>query len=123
MRHAGTLAALLVALSPGSAAADRLDLDVLRLEGLITPRTPALLEAAARRTSARGRGMLLVVDSPGGDLESAQKAMLAILFADVPVVGWIPPGGQAAGAAVLPLLGCSTIAVAPTAHLGSRKGL
>lgn len=120
---AAGLLALVAAPAPVGAEPAGTDLRVARLEGILDARAVAGLERIAREASRRGDGLLLVVDSPGGDLEVAQKAMLTVLFAGVPVVAWIPEDGQASGAALLPLMGAGSIAMAPTARLGTRHGL
>jgi membrane-bound ClpP family serine protease len=117
------LVALVATPGPVHAEPPSTDLRVARLEGILDARTVAALERTAREASRRGDGLLLVVDSPGGDLEVAQKAMLTVLFAGVPVVAWIPDHGQASGAALLPLMGAGLITMAPTARLGTRHGL
>lgn len=123
-RRIPILAILLVgALAPRAAHATPVDLRVVRLEGVLDPHAVAALERAASQASRLGDGLLLVVDSPGGDLALAQKAMLSVLFSGAPVVAWVPPDGRASGAALLPLMGAGLITMAPTARLGSRHGL
>lgn len=128
LRLALALALVTLALAGSSPAhadggASGTHLRVVHLEGILDARAVTALEHSAREASRRGDGLLLVVDSPGGDLEVAQKAMLAILFAGVPVVAYVPEGGQASGAALLPLMGAGLIAMAPSARIGTRKGL
>jgi len=130
MRTSRAIVALLALLAagvaaPGRARADaaRTDLREARLEGILDARAVAALERQAREASRHGDGLLLVVDSPGGDLEIAQKAMLTVLFAGVPVVAFVPDRGQASGAALLPMMGAGVIAMAPTARMGTRHGL
>lgn len=119
------LLAAVAALWPGRVHADPppTDLRVAHLEGILDGRAITALEHTARDASRHGDGILLVVDSPGGDMEVAQKAMLAVLFAGVPIVAFVPEHGQASGAALLPMMGAGLIAMAPTARMGSRHGL
>ncbi|MBI2897688.1 MAG: hypothetical protein HYY06_29280 [Deltaproteobacteria bacterium] len=99
------------------------DLVPFELGGILDDGGASRLRGALADARRRGHGLLLVVDSPGGRIDAAEKAMITVLFAGVPVVAFVPDGGQAAGAALFPLMGSDMIGMAPTAHLGSRRGL
>ena len=43
--------------------------------------------------------VLLVIDSPGGELTSMDRILKAILASDVPVIAWVAPEGARAGSA------------------------
>ncbi|MCC7539635.1 MAG: hypothetical protein IT379_25660 [Deltaproteobacteria bacterium] len=89
-------------------------LDRLRLE---------VLEQAIEIARARRQGLIVELDSPGGDLEVGRQMLLRIALAPVPVVIVVPSGGEVAGAALFPLLAASIVSIASDARVGTETGL
>lgn len=89
------------------------------LTGLITADDARYIQRAVRISESAGcEAALLVVDSPGGELDATRRVIEAILRARVPVVGYVPPGGHAGAASALVMLASHVAAVAPDATLG-----
>lgn len=89
------------------------------LNGMITPDDARYVQRAVRISESAGcQATLLVVDSPGGEIDATRRVIEAILRARVPVVGFVPPGGHAGAASALVVLATHIAALAPDASLG-----
>lgn len=119
MRRLLTLiAALLVALEI-LVVAEPLRVTVVRLDGAVDEGVVYLIRRAT--TEAEGGVIVLEIDSYGGYLQSADRAVAEILSCNCRVVAWIPPGGKAASAATLIALAADKLYVAPGAVLGALR--
>ena len=115
----GCVGLLLLAGQAFAAAADRVE--VLDIDGAITPVTAKYLIEAIHKAEDNGAECLIVeMDTPGGLMEATWQIDKAILASRVPVVVYISPsGGRAASAGVYISYAAHVIAMAPSTHLGS----
>src|SRR5690606_22449251 len=75
------------------------------LTGIITPDDARYVRRAIRIAESAGcQAALLVVDSPGGEIDATRRLLEAILRSRVPVLGYVPSGGHAGAASALILL-------------------
>jgi membrane-bound serine protease (ClpP class) len=95
--------------------------EVLKIEGAITPVTAKYLgEAIEKAEENQAECLVIQMDTPGGLMEATWKIDKAILASTVPVVVYIwPSGGRAASAGVYISYAAHVIAMAPSTHLGS----
>jgi membrane-bound serine protease (ClpP class) len=95
--------------------------EVLKVEGAITPVTARYLDEAIFKAEENGAECLVIeMDTPGGLMEATWKIDKAILASAVPVVVYImPSGGRAASAGVYISYAAHLVAMAPSTHLGS----
>ena len=123
--HRGALAALLVAAVTGTVAAAAATrgprVDVLTLDGVISPVTVRLVESAIERARADGSQALVIrLDTPGGLERSMRSIAQRILNAEVPVVVYVAPtGARAASAGVFITLAAHIAAMAPATNIGA----
>lgn len=123
--HRGALAVLLVAAVTGTVAAAATTrgprVDVLTLDGVISPVTVRLVESAIERARADGSQALVIrLDTPGGLERSMRSIAQRILNAEVPVVVYVAPtGARAASAGVFITLAAHIAAMAPATNIGA----
>jgi membrane-bound serine protease (ClpP class) len=119
------LAALLVLVAagavlpaPASAAAP---VAVIQLDGVISPVTVRLVEAALTRAQSEGAGALVIqLDTPGGLERSMRLICQRLLNADIPVIVYVAPtGGRAASAGVFITMAAHVAAMAPATNIGA----
>jgi membrane-bound serine protease (ClpP class) len=80
------------------AEADQPVVDKLVLDDTIQPVTAdELARALARANSDGARALLIVLDTPGGLLDSTRTMAGAILSSKVPVIMYVAPAGARAG--------------------------
>ncbi len=121
----GGLVALLVAALAGAIAAPATvhgaRVDVLTLDGVISPVTVRLVESAIDRARAQGAQALVIrLDTPGGLERSMRSIAQRILNAEVPVVVYVAPtGARAASAGVFITLAGHVAAMAPATNIGA----
>jgi membrane-bound serine protease (ClpP class) len=91
------------------------------LSAIINSGTADYLQAALRHTEERRCSALLVVlDTPGGDLEATRTIVQTFLNARVPVVVYVAPSGARAGSAgVFITMAAHIVAMAPGATIGA----
>jgi len=86
----------------------------------LTPITAAWVEQAIERAElGEFACLLLVLDTPGGLVDSTRSVVKAILRARVPVVVFVPPGGRAASAGLFVGLAAHVVAMAPASNVGA----
>jgi membrane-bound serine protease (ClpP class) len=123
--HRGALAVLLVAAVTGTVAAAAATrgprVDVLTLDGVISPVAVRLVESAIERARADGSQALVIrLDTPGGLERSMRSIAQRILNAEVPVVVYVAPtGARAASAGVFITLAAHIAAMAPATNIGA----
>jgi membrane-bound serine protease (ClpP class) len=104
--------------APARAAAP---VDVITLEGVISPVTLRLVETALGRARADGaQALILQLDTPGGLERSMRAIAQRMLNADVPVIVYVAPtGARAASAGVFITLAAHVAAMAPATNIGA----
>src|SRR5262245_60209938 len=96
---AGALLAADLALGPASAAAAA-PVDLLTLEGVISPVTLRLVETGLTRARSDGaQALILQLDTPGGLERSMRAIAQRMLNAEVPVIVYVAPTGARAASA------------------------
>ncbi|HEY8170009.1 MAG TPA: NfeD family protein [Candidatus Limnocylindria bacterium] len=125
MRRA--LAALSLALGvialAAPAAAQGESIARIELSGVIDQVNAAYIEEALRVAGEEEHAAaLIVIDSPGGELTSMDRMIVAILGSDVPVITWVAPEGARAGsAATFITLAGDVAAMAPNTSIGAAS--
>lgn len=123
LKHSGVFKGFLTAFfllgAAGLGAANTVE--VLKIEGVITPVTAKYIDEAIRLAEENQAECLVIqMDTPGGLMEATWKIDKSILASLVPVIVYISPsGGRAASAGVYISYACHLIAMAPSTHLGS----
>ena len=116
------LALGLVALAaPATAVADHITR--LHLTGTIDQVNAAYIQEGIKSAAEGGAAaVLIVIDSPGGDLKSEGDIVRVILASDVPVITWVAPeGGRAGSAATFVTLAGDVAAMAPNTNIGAAS--
>jgi membrane-bound serine protease (ClpP class) len=100
---------------------DAATVDVITVDGPITPMTARIIEEAIRRAErTEAQALVVRLDTPGGLMEATWKIDKAILASKVPVVAYVTPGGgRAASAGVYICYAAHYAAMAPSTHLGA----
>jgi membrane-bound serine protease (ClpP class) len=123
-RIPGGLAALVLlaglALVPAAGAAVA-PVDLIKIEGAISPVTVRLVETALDRARADGAQALIIqLDTPGGLERSMRTIAQRMLNADVPVIVYVgPTGARAASAGVFLTMAAHVAAMAPATNIGA----
>jgi membrane-bound serine protease (ClpP class) len=109
---------LFLVLGSGLQAAD---VDVIRVDGPITPVTAKYIHDGVRRAEKNGSECLVIqMDTPGGLMQSTWSIDKLLLSEKVPVVIYISPsGGRAASAGVYITYAAHVAAMAPSTNIGS----
>ncbi|MBP9706119.1 MAG: nodulation protein NfeD [Oligoflexales bacterium] len=89
--------------------------------GIIGSASVNILESALKHVSDKNyAGLIIVLDTPGGQLESTRKMVKSIIAADFPIVVWIGPGGAHAGSAgAFITVAANIAAMAPATNIGA----
>jgi membrane-bound serine protease (ClpP class) len=125
MRRFLAMVALLLGMlglaAPTGAAGDHVTR--LHLDGVIDQITATYVEQGIQAASDSGAAaVLIVIDSPGGDLFSKDRMVKAILASSVPVITWVAPEGARAGsAATFVSLAGDVAAMAPNTQIGAAS--
>ena len=95
----------------------------IQLSGVIDQVNAAYVEEALRVAGERdSAAVLMVIDSPGGELTSMDRIIKAILASEVPVIAWVAPEGARAGsAATFVMLSADVAAMAPNTNVGAAS--
>jgi membrane-bound serine protease (ClpP class) len=104
-------------------AADGHEVARVELTGVIDQVNAVYVEEALRVASEDGAvAVLLVIDSPGGELTSMDRILKANLASKVPVIAWVAPEGARAGsAATFITLAADVAAMAPNTNIGAAS--
>ena len=116
------VAVLLMGSAP-LARADGRHIDTIVFNRDVDPASARLLEDAIGRAEGDGAALLVIeMDTPGGDIESAKAVTQAELASTVPVVVYVSPsGGRAGSAGTYIALAAPFIAMAPDTRIGAAS--
>jgi len=117
---AGAVLACGLVLSPARATAAA-PVDLITLEGVISPVTLRLVETALSRARTDGaQALILQLDTPGGLERSMRAIAQRLLNAEVPVIVYVAPtGARAASAGVFITMAAHVAAMAPATNIGA----
>ena len=93
------------------------------IDGTIDPISAGYLSRGIDTAAEEGAHMvILVIDTPGGLLDSTRDMVADILDAAIPVVSYVsPPGAQAASAGTFITAAAHVAAMAPTTNIGAAS--
>jgi membrane-bound serine protease (ClpP class) len=108
--------------SQQAAAADS-HVDVMTLADDISPNSLRLFNTAVDTAQSDGaQALVVLLDTPGGDLDSMKAMVQKELAATVPIVVYVSPqGGRAASAGLFVTLGAHVAAMAPNTRIGASS--
>jgi membrane-bound serine protease (ClpP class) len=121
--RAVTWLALFLALVSGAGAQETRTVDVLKIEGPVTPIMISYIERGIR-TAENDRAEMLVIElnTPGGQIDLMSEIVQVMLEAGVPVTVYVyPAGGYAASAGTLITLAAHVSAMAPGTTIGAAS--
>jgi membrane-bound serine protease (ClpP class) len=95
--------------------------DVITVNGVINPISANFITNAIEKAEEeRVEALIVVLDTPGGLMESMRQITKAMLNAEVPVVVYVsPPGARAASAGVFITYAAHLAAMAPGTNIGA----
>ena len=104
--------------APGALAGQ---IDVITVEGPITPVTAKYISDAVRNAERNGSECLIIrMDTPGGLMQATWTIDKRLLAARIPIIVYITPsGGRAASAGVFISYAAHLVAMAPSTNIGS----
>jgi len=124
-RLVASLIWLVMLLGPalGAVAQEARHVDVLQIEGAVTPIMISYIQRGIRTAEADGAQALIVeLNTPGGQIDLMMKIVQSMLDADVPVVVYVyPQGAYAASAGTLITLAGHVAAMAPGTTIGAAS--
>ncbi len=95
---------------------------MIKINGIIGPSTVTYFKYALQKAEQENRSLLVILDTPGGLLDSALEIIKMIYNSNVPVICYVyPPGAGAWSAGTLILLSCHIAAMAPHTTIGSME--
>jgi len=95
---------------------------VVKLDGTITPMSAELVDEALSQASENSQPVLLLLNTPGGNLDATFKIISSIEQSSVPVIGYVQPAGATAwSAGTYILLSTHIAAMAPHTIIGSGQ--
>ena len=117
------LFALFSLLMPPSHAQGRTTVDVLTVEGAVTPVVARYIERGIEEASSEGAELLVIeLDTPGGSVNVMQGIVQSMVSADVPITVYVAPeGAQAASAGTFVVLAGHIAAMAPNTTIGAAS--
>jgi membrane-bound serine protease (ClpP class) len=118
---AALILGVLALVAPTAAAGDHVTR--LHLNGVIDQISATYIEEGIKAGADSGAAaVLIVIDSPGGELFSKDRMVKAILASSVPVITWVAPEGARAGsAATFVSLAGDVAAMAPSTQIGAAS--
>jgi membrane-bound serine protease (ClpP class) len=125
MRRSLAVVAVLIGLvslaGPAAGAGDHIAR--IRLTGVIDQVTATYIEQGIKAAIDDGAAaVLIVIDSPGGELTSKDRMVKAILASSIPVITYVAPEGARAGsAATFVTLAGDVAAMAPSTQIGAAS--
>jgi len=98
-------------------------IEVLRVEGAITPVVVEYVERAIEAAEANGANLLIItLDTPGGSVEVTRRLTSRMTAARVPIVVYVAPtGAHAASAGTFVTLAAHVAAMAPGTSIGAAS--
>ena len=89
--------------------------------GIISPASADILESSIKTaTDNKASALVLILDTPGGLLESTRVMVQQILNAPLPVIVWVgPKGARAASAGSFITMAAHVAAMAPATNIGA----
>jgi membrane-bound serine protease (ClpP class) len=95
--------------------------DVLTVEGAITPIVASYVERGIETAQRDGANVLIIeLDTPGGSVQVTEEVIQAMQAASVPIVVYVHPrGGKAASAGTFLTLAAHAAAMAPNTRVGA----
>ena len=106
---------------PPAAASAAAPVATIPIDGVISPVTVRLVEAALTRAQSEGAGALVIqLDTPGGLERSMRLICQRLLNAEIPVIVYVAPtGSRAASAGVFITMAAHVAAMAPATNIGA----
>jgi len=97
--------------------------DVLHVEGAITPVVATYLERGLTDAQASGVDLVVIrLDTPGGSVQVTEGLMKEMAASDVPIAVWVgPSGAKAASAGTFITLAAHVAAMAPGTSIGAAS--
>ena len=116
---AAGMALAAAAAAPVSAAQQ--PVSTIKIDGVISPVTVRLVEAALARAQAERAGALVIeLDTPGGLERSMRVICQRLLNAEIPTIVYVSPtGARAASAGVFITMAAHVAAMAPATNIGA----
>jgi membrane-bound serine protease (ClpP class) len=107
----------------GVRAQEARHVDVLTIEGPVTPIMISYIQRGIETAEREGAEALIIqLDTPGGQIDLMSDVVQSLLRADVPVAVYVyPPGAYAASAGTLITLGAHIAAMAPGTTIGAAS--
>jgi len=104
-----------------AAAAQAGQVDVIRVEGVISPVTAEFITESLEKAAEAGSICLIVeLDTPGGLMDSMRSIVKAFMSSPIPVVVYVAPSGaQDASAGVFITMAAHVAAMAPGTNIGA----
>lgn len=113
---------LAVLVAPAGAQGDGDQVMVLNAEGPVTPAMLSYLERGVAAGEERGAPVLVVLNTPGGSVDTTQQIIRLFRNAGVPVLVFVAPAGaQAASAGSLITLAAHASGMAPETVIGAAS--
>ena len=114
---------LLLGHAIGDVQADDRHVALAKIDGVIDPISARYLtRAVVTATSDEAVLLVLVLDTPGGLLDSMREMVSAIFSAEIPVAVYVsPPGAQAASAGTFVAAAANFAAMAPATNIGAAS--
>lgn len=96
---------------------------VLEVEGPVTPAMASYFERGIKQAEAdNAEALLIILDTPGGSVDTTQEIIQIFRAADVPIIVYISPrGAQAASAGSIITLAAHVAAMAPETVIGAAS--
>jgi len=102
---------------------DRKSIYVIEIDGIINPVSAKYIERSIDQArEADAQCLIIVLDTPGGLLESTRLIVKKILSAEIPVVVYVAPSGaRAASAGVFITMAAHVAVMAPSTNIGAAS--
>ena len=106
---------------PGSSAAQEKNVDVIKINDIITPAVAEFISKSIEQSSKNHAECLVIeLDTPGGLDISMRDIIKDMMNADIPIVVYVgPSGARAASAGVFITLAADIAAMAPGTNIGA----